>query len=79
MKLYNIKNPEALFAKLDECEAPVELVLADGKYEWKDNENLVRSLWKTMPEKSVNNLEVRLNNTRDTARMLDYLMRGNCA
>ena len=80
MKLYNIRKPENLFKKLDECNGHVDIVLPDGNTcDWSKEGELVKSLWKTMPDKTLDHVEVKLDNGQDTMNMIDFLMRGNCA
>ena len=80
MKLFNIEKPEMLFTKLDECQGRVDIVLPDGNHcEWAKDGALVKSLWKTMPDKRLDNMEVQLESTEDTMSMINFLMRGNCA
>lgn len=80
MKIYNIERPEVLFNKLDECEGRVDIVMPDGNHcEWAKEGELVKSLWKTMPCNRVSNMELKLENSKDTVHMIDFLMRGNCA
>lgn len=80
MKLYNIRKPENLFSTLDKCKGSVDIVLPDGNTcSWSREGELIKSLWKTMPGKTMDDVEVRLNNGQDTMDMIDFLMRGNCA
>ncbi|MEA4897336.1 hypothetical protein ACH6CV_06800 [Bacillota bacterium Meth-B3] len=80
MKIYNIQKPEKLFAKLDACEGKVDIVLPDGqKSEWAKDGELVKALWKTMPDKHLTNMELKLEKGRDALNVIDFLMRGNCA
>ena len=80
MKLYNIRKPENLFKKLDECNGRVDIVLPDGKRcDWHQDGELVKSLWQTMPDKTLDNMEAKLENGQDTMHIIDFLMRGNCA
>ncbi|MEG1606226.1 MAG: hypothetical protein RR452_09525 [Clostridia bacterium] len=80
MKLYNIRKPENLFAKLDACKGNVDIVLSDGqRRDWREQGELVKALWNTMPDSKMDNVEVKLDNSDDTMQMIDFLMRGNCA
>lgn len=80
MKVYNITKPEVLFGKLDELEGNVELVMPDGNHcDWATDGELVKSLWKTMPNTMLDNMELKMENGQDTVKMIDFLMRGNCA
>ncbi|MEG2389011.1 MAG: hypothetical protein RSC90_10655 [Clostridia bacterium] len=80
MKLYNIRKPENLFAKLDACKGNVDIVLSDGqRRDWHEQGELVKALWNTMPDSKMDNVEVKLDDSDDTMQMIDFLMRGNCA
>ncbi|MEF9896462.1 MAG: hypothetical protein RSJ41_10910 [Clostridia bacterium] len=80
MKLYNIRKPENLFAKLDACKGNVDIVLSDGqRRDWREQGELVKALWNTMPDSKMDNVEVKLDDSDDTMQMIDFLMRGNCA
>ncbi|MEF9974671.1 MAG: hypothetical protein RR893_12190, partial [Clostridia bacterium] len=79
MKLYNIRKPENLFAKLDACKGNVDIVLSDGqRRDWREQGELVKALWNTMPDSKMDNVEVKLDDSDDTMQMIDFLMRGNC-
>ncbi|MDO4548796.1 MAG: hypothetical protein Q4D04_11900 [Clostridia bacterium] len=79
MKLYNIEKPENLFKELDSCKGKVGIVLPDGtQCDWSDKGTFVKSLWKAMPNR-IDNVEVKLSDNEDTVRLIDFLMRGNCA
>jgi hypothetical protein len=80
MKLYNINKPQNLFKKLDECEGAVRVIMPDGnECKWEEDGQLVKSLWTTMPDRKLDNVELKLGNKQDTMKMIDFLMRGNCA
>ena len=80
MKLYNIYKPQNLFKKLDECEGTVNIMMPDGNVcDWAEEGQLVKSLWTTMPDRKLDNVELKLGNKQDTMKMIDFLMRGNCA
>ena len=80
MKLYNIEKPDMLFTKLDGFKGGVSIVLPDGNQcDWATDGELIKSLWKTMPDKRLDNMEVKLDNNEDAVDMIDFLMRGNCA
>ncbi len=80
MKIYNIEKPEVLFGKLDACKGKVDIVLADGKKrEWSKDGELVKAIWKTMPDSRLDDVEIKMENHQDTVSMIDFLMRGNCA
>ncbi|MEG0145866.1 MAG: hypothetical protein RR739_07350, partial [Clostridia bacterium] len=62
MKLYNIRKPENLFAKLDACKGNVDIVLSDGqRRDWREQGELVKALWNTMPDSKMDNVEVKLD------------------
>lgn len=80
MTLYNISKVDQLFHTLDNCQGDVQLVTPDGNsISWKQNKEVLESMWSAMPDKTIDKLEVRMSNTQDTLHMMEFLIRGNCA
>lgn len=75
LTLYHVKDTAKFFNVLSECEGNVSMVNADGAETLLNGDNNVMHVLRDVyVDGTINKLQLRLDNSRDAAAMLQYLI-----
>lgn len=73
MTFYNLKDFDALFAALDDCESDVVLTTEDGcQYDWNTQKNALRSFAGSMRAPHLRQLGIHTAAASDLGRLLRF-------